>query len=145
MRGGWPVSGSCLRQSNCRELLGTAEIGTFRHSITDHRYQVTVRRARFAPRTRAPQPLALDSHGDAAVFAPQHDGQEGLAARGHPAARLGSGSSQELQNLPVDHLGLRDSQIVARAGNNLCPDMRCDPVEASCGLHRGINLLVFTH
>jgi A/G-specific adenine glycosylase len=39
------------------ELLRTAEIGTFRHTITNHHYRVTVCGGRFAPKARAALPL----------------------------------------------------------------------------------------
>jgi len=39
------------------ELLGTAEIGVFRHTITHHHYRVTVCAGRLAPMARAPRPL----------------------------------------------------------------------------------------
>lgn len=39
------------------QLEAIPEIGTFRHSITHHRYRVTVRSGRLAPSIRAPRPL----------------------------------------------------------------------------------------
>jgi len=39
------------------ELLGTAEIGTFRHTITHHHYRVTVQAGFLAPKARAARPL----------------------------------------------------------------------------------------
>jgi hypothetical protein len=52
---------------------------------------------------------------------------------------------QEFQNLPVDHAGLRDGQIMTRVRNNLRPDPRSDPAETSYSLGSAIDFLMFTH